>query len=124
MRRILIVEDNLPNRKLVSGILKRSGYEVAEAMAAEPGLKMAEENPPDLIVMDLQLPGMDGLTAIRRLKAELKTASIPVMALTAFAMRGDEEKIREAGADAYMPKPISYKEFLAAVRGLLAEKDA
>jgi len=118
--KILIVEDNLTNMKLVSDLLRNSDYQVLEVIDGETALQVAETELPDLILMDIQLPGMDGLTASRLLKNIQSTRSIPIVALTAFAMKGDEKKMLEAGCDAYIAKPIRYKELLNTVQSLLA----
>jgi len=117
--RILIIEDNPTNMKLASSLLKNRGYTVLEANDAEVGLRLANAEPPDLILMDIQLPGMDGLTATRSLKDNPYTCNIPIIALTAFAMKGDEQKILEAGCDAYIAKPLRYKDFLKTVESFL-----
>ncbi len=122
--KILIIEDNPANMKLSSDLLAKVGYEVLEAFDAETGIAMARDQAPDLILMDIQLPGMDGLTATRRLKGEHATMDIPIIALTAFAMKGDEEKMLASGCDGYIAKPIRYKEFLATVESFLARPDA
>jgi two-component system cell cycle response regulator DivK len=116
---ILIVEDNEKNRKLVRDTLQFKGYRTLEAESAEEGIRLAQASPPDLILMDIQLPGMDGITALGRLRAEASTRHIPVMAVTASAMTHDRQKILAAGFDGYQSKPISVKEFLVAVRQLL-----
>ncbi len=116
---VLIVEDNPTNMKLASGLLKRAGYEVLEAFDADGGIAMAREKLPSLILMDIQLPGMDGLTATQLLKGDEKTRHIKIIALTAFAMKGDEEKMLAAGCDGYISKPIRYKEFLETVKAML-----
>jgi CheY-like chemotaxis protein len=103
---ILVVDDNPVNLKLSRVLLQGEGYEVASAMDAEEALKILETSKPRLILMDLQLPGMDGLTLTRRLKADPATAGIIILALTAYAMKGDEEKALTAGCDGYIPKPI------------------
>jgi two-component system cell cycle response regulator DivK len=112
---ILVIEDNPSNMKLAVFLLEKEGYEVVRAIDAEEGIRIARQRLPDLILMDVQLPGMDGLTATRLLKADASTRHIKIIALTAFAMRGDQEKIQAAGCDAYIAKPIRYKEFLKAV---------
>jgi len=125
--RILIIEDNPTNMKLASSLLKNRGYTVLEANDAEIGLRLANDEPPDLILMDIQLPGMDGLTATQLLKDKQHTRNIPIIALTAFAMKGDEQKILEAGCDAYIAKPIRYKDFLKTVESFLppeSDRDA
>jgi two-component system cell cycle response regulator DivK len=114
-RKVLIVEDNPINMKLATEILRRSGYTVLEAADAVDGIRIAKEAQPDLVLMDIQLPGMDGLTATKMLKGDDKTRHIKVVALTAFAMKGDEERMIEAGCDGYVSKPIRYKEFLETV---------
>jgi len=116
---VLIVEDNPTNMKLAADLLKRAGYQVLKAFDAEEGIAMAMEKLPSLILMDIQLPGMDGLTAIRLLKGGEKTHHIKIIALTAFAMKGDEEKMLAAGCDGYISKPIRYKEFLETVKVML-----
>jgi len=118
--KILIVEDNPANMKLVSNILAKAGYETLEATDAETGIQLAGNKLPNLILMDIQLPGMDGLTATRLLKSNQDTRDIKIIALTAFAMKGDEEKMLSAGCDGYIPKPIRYKEFLETVKTFLS----
>jgi two-component system cell cycle response regulator DivK len=120
MTTILIVEDNATNMKLSTFLLESADYNVLTAANAEIGLTVARESCPDLILMDIQLPGMDGLTATAALKADERTRAIPVIALTALAMKGDEERIRAAGCDGYIAKPLDYKDFLAAIKQRLA----
>ena len=120
MARILIVEDNPANMTLAVFLLNSAGHEVLDATDAEAGLKLAREEKPDLILMDIQLPGMDGLAATALLKKDDATRAIPVIALTALAMKGDEERIRAAGCDGYIAKPMHYREFLATVAAQLA----
>jgi two-component system cell cycle response regulator DivK len=115
MARVLIVEDNPANMKLASFLLESAGYTVLGATNAEAGLTIARTELPDLVLMDIQLPGMDGLEAIALLKRDDRTHAIPVIALTALAMKGDEERIRAVGCDGYIAKPIRYQEFLNAV---------
>jgi two-component system cell cycle response regulator DivK len=112
---ILIIEDNEKNRKLVRDVLQFKGYPTIEAATAEEGIDLAREQEPSLILMDIQLPRMDGLTALARLKAEPVTRAIPVIAITASAMPEDLEKIQQAGFDAYQTKPIRIKEFIGLV---------
>ena len=112
---ILIVEDNEKNLKLVRDLLEFKGYRTLEAGTAEEGIALAMAHCPDLILMDIQLPGMDGVTALTHLKAEARTASIPVIALTAFAMKDEQAQFRDAGFDGYMVKPIDIKGFLEQV---------
>lgn len=118
--RILVVEDNPINMKFVVMLLENAGYEVLRANNARDGLVLARQEKPDLILMDIQLPGMDGLEATRCLKADEATRGCLVIALTAFAMKGDEERMLAAGCDGYIAKPIQYKEFLAEVARYLA----
>ncbi|KJU81277.1 response regulator receiver protein, partial [Candidatus Magnetobacterium bavaricum] len=112
---ILIIEDNPMNMKLATDVLRRQGYTVLQATDADTGINIAIQERPALILMDIQLPGIDGLTATRMLKNNETTKHIKIIALTAFAMKGDEERMIEAGCDAYISKPIRYKEFLATV---------
>lgn len=117
---ILMIEDNAANMKLGGFLLESVGHTVLRATDAEAGLALARSDHPDLILMDIQLPGMDGLQATGILKASENTAHIPVIALTALAMKGDEARIRAAGCDGYIAKPMNYKEFLAIVSSYLA----
>ena len=116
---ILIVEDNRKNMKLARDVLEHHGYETAEAETAEQGLALAAERSPDLILMDIELPGIDGYEALERLRANQSTAAIPVCALTAFAMSEDRERCLRAGFDAYLVKPIDVAEFPKQVNRLL-----
>ena len=118
--RILIVEDNEKNLKLVRDVLLQSGFETAEARTAEEALDLVASGAPDLILMDIELPGMDGFEAVGRLKADPATAATPVCALTAFAMNDDRERCVRAGFDGYLSKPITVAEFPGQVRDLLA----
>ena len=115
MAKVLVIEDNPANMTLATFLLKSAGYLVLSATDAETGLALARAEQPDLILMDIQLPGMDGLTATALLKADAATRDIPVIALTALAMKGDEERIRAAGCDGYIAKPLAYRELLATV---------
>lgn len=119
MARILVVEDNTSNMTLVTFILESGGHTVLGAADAEAGLTMAGAEQPDLILMDIQLPGMDGLQATALLKGDDATRAIPVVALTALAMKGDEERILEAGCDGYIAKPMAYQVLLDAVASFL-----
>ena len=121
MATILVVEDNPANMTLAVFLLQSAGYSVLSAVTAEAGLGLARETCPDLVLMDIQLPGMDGLQATALLKSDPATTRIPVVALTALAMKGDEERIRAAGCDGYIAKPLSYKSFLATVASHLAK---
>ena len=115
MARILVVEDNLVNLTLAVFLLESAGHSVLTALDAEAGLTLARKERPSLILMDMQLPGMDGLEGTSQLKEDETTRDIPVIALTALAMKGDEERIRAAGCDAYVAKPLDYRTFLATV---------
>ena len=120
MATVLVVEDNPTNMQLSSFLLESADYTVLAATTAEMALALAREQKPDLILMDIQLPGMDGLQATALLKADEATRHIPVFALTALAMKGDEERIRAAGCDGYIAKPLDYKAFLSVVKARLA----
>ena len=115
MATILIVEDNEANMKLATFLVESAGHSALSATDAESGLLAARREQPDLILLDIQLPGMDGLQAVALLKRDPATSAIPVIALTALAMKGDEERIRAAGCDGYVAKPLNYQQFLAAV---------
>jgi len=119
MATILVVEDNAANMKLAVFLLQNAGYSVLSAPDAEAGLTLARQERPDLILMDIQLPGMDGLAATALLKRDEMTHAIPVIALTALAMKGDEERIRAAGCAGYIAKPMGYREVLATVAAQL-----
>jgi len=118
--RILLVEDNPQNRRLAQFLLKSQGYMVYEATTGEEALELARTHLPDLILMDLQLPGVDGYAVTRRLKEDAATATIPVVAMTAYAMPGDRDKALAAGCDGYITKPIDTRGFPAAVQRYLA----
>jgi two-component system cell cycle response regulator DivK len=107
---ILIIEDNVKNLKLVRDVLQFHGYSTLEAETGETGIALARERLPALILMDVQLPGMDGRTALKALKADTNTRHIPIIALTAFAMKGDKESLQAEGFDDYMAKPVDIKE--------------
>lgn len=119
MANILIVEDNPQNLKLAQVILKQEGYEVESAVDAEEAEKMLTTLRPDLILMDLGLPGKDGYALARDIRRNARTTKIPILAVTSFAMRGDEERAREAGCSGYITKPINRIELLRQVRELL-----
>ena len=121
MAKVLIVEDNLANMKLAAFLLQSAGHTVLSATDAEVGLTLARDEHPNLILMDIQLPGMDGLEATALLKRDDATRAIPVIALTALAMKGDEERIRAAGCDGYIAKPMAYRDFLATIAAQLAK---
>ena len=118
---ILIIEDNEKNRKLIRDLLQVKGYQTIESEKAEDGLKLAEEKTPALILMDIQLPGMDGITAMKQLKAAPKTNRIPIVAITASAMTYNRQTMLAEGFDGYQTKPLSLKEFLADVDRLIAK---
>lgn len=122
MARILVIEDNRANMKLAVLLLRNAGHQPLCAVDAETGLTLARTERPDLILMDIQLPGMDGLAATALLKQDPATAGIPVIALTAMAMKADQEKSVVAGCDAYIAKPLRYLELYAAIDGLLARR--
>jgi len=119
VKRILIVEDNEKNMKLARDVLQARGYATIEATTGEDGVRLAREHKPDLVLMDIHLPGINGIEAHAQLRADPATASIPVIAVTASVMESDRRKITEAGFDAYVGKPISLKEFLDAVKRAL-----
>lgn len=118
---ILVVEDNPVNMRLVTDILNREGYRVLHAVTAELGIELALEEKPDLILMDIQLPKMDGLTATKILKSEKSMQETLIIALTANAMKGDEADVLAAGCDEYIPKPIRYKSFIKKISELLTK---
>lgn len=118
---ILVIEDNPANMKLAVLLLEQAGHEVLQATDAEEGIGLARERLPQLILMDIQLPGMDGLSATRLLKADAATQAIRIVALTALAMHGDREKITAAGCDGYIAKPIRYQAFLQVVGEVLGK---
>jgi two-component system cell cycle response regulator DivK len=117
---ILIVEDNEKNMKLARDVLRAKGYATLEATTGEDGVRLARERLPDLVLMDIQLPGISGIEALRQLRADPATAAIPVLAVTASVMEQDRRQITQAGFEAYVGKPINLKEFLEAVRRALA----
>ena len=120
MATVLVVEDHPANMRLTTLLLHSAGHSVLCAIDAETGLRLARGEHPDLILMDIQLPGIDGLAATTLLKHDPATASIPIIALSALAMKADEERSRSAGCDAYLVKPLRYKEFYAVMGRLLA----
>ena len=119
MTKILLVEDNEMNRDMLSRRLERKGYTVAIAVDGQQGVDMALADPPAIILMDMSLPGLDGWEATRRIKADDRTKHIPVIALTAHAMQGDEQKAREAGCDDYDVKPVGLPRLLDKIQGQL-----
>ncbi len=121
---ILIVEDNPVNMKIVARVLEYAGHEVLKAAEAVEGLRLARARLPDLVLMDIMLPGMDGVAALKELRADAATAKLKVAALTAYAMKGDRERLLGAGFDGYFSKPIRHKEFIASVAAMLGGGDA
>ena len=119
---VLIVEDNEKNRKLVRDILQVKGYQTIESESAEEGIKLALDKSPALILMDIQLPGIDGITALKQLRADARTKGIPVIAITASAMTHNRQTMLAEGFDGYQTKPIGLKDFLAEVERVLREK--
>jgi len=121
VKTILYVEDNELNRKIVRDLLGRTSYRLVEATDGAAGLATAQEVLPDLIIMDIQLPKLSGLDATRQLRAGPQTAHIPIIVITSFALAGDEQRAREAGAAAYLAKPYSPRELLRLIRQLVPE---
>ena len=121
-KNILLVEDNEVNRRLAGFLLRSQGYEVREATTALAAFEMLDKERPDLIVMDIQLPGIDGLEATRKLKEQPATADIPVIAVTSYAMKGDREKALAAGCSGYVTKPIDKNTFIQEVAAHLGSK--
>lgn len=118
--KVLVVEDNVMNMELALVLLTQAGYNVLQATNAETGIALAKSESPDLILMDVSLPGMDGLTAVSALKSDPTTKEIPIIVMTAHAMRGDDTKAMEAGSDGYLSKPINTREFLQMVAQFIA----
>jgi two-component system cell cycle response regulator DivK len=123
-RRILVVEDNAKNLKLVRDVLQFSGYEVTEARSGEEGVELARNRTPDLILMDLQLPGIDGVEALRLLRENPATRSVPVVAVTAFAMKNDRDRALLAGFNGYVEKPISVRALPSQVKNFLPPEES
>ena len=109
-KNVMVVEDNEKNRKLMRVVLKAKGYNIIEAATGEEALNLLKNQKPDIILMDIQLPGIDGLTLIKQIKASVLTKDIPIIAVTAYAMKGDEQKILDTGCNAYVSKPINTQE--------------
>jgi two-component system cell cycle response regulator DivK len=120
-KRILVIEDHEDNRRILRDLLTSAGYEPIEAVTGEEGVALAETHRPDLILMDIQLPGLDGYEATRRIKANPTLRQIPVIAVTSYALSGDEAKAKEVGCDGYVAKPFSPRALLAMVREYLPE---
>jgi two-component system cell cycle response regulator DivK len=121
-RRILVVEDNPLNLKLVRDVLQVAGYDIIEAHTGEEGLRVAQEDPPDLVLMDLQLPGIDGTETLHRLRQDGLGLDVPVVAVTAFAMAEDRERAALAGFDGYVEKPISVRALPGQIEAFLARR--
>ncbi len=121
---VLIVEDNPNNRMIMRDMMEVQGHRTLEAVDGPAGLDMAVKHRPDLILMDVQLPGMDGYEVTRRLKAHDDTKGIPIIAVTSFAMKGEEDRARQAGCDAYLSKPIDIHKLVETVKSFLNAKDA
>jgi two-component system cell cycle response regulator DivK len=115
-KRILVVEDQEDNRRIVRDLLTSVGYEIIEAVTGDEGVEMAGAHTPDLILMDIQLPGLDGYEAMRRIKADPALHQIPIIAVTSYALSGDDLKAQQAGCDAYVSKPFSPRVLLAKIR--------
>ena len=124
MSTILIVEDNEKNMKLARDVLQAKGYATLEAVTGEEGVRMAKDGRPDLVLMDIQLPGIDGIEALRQIRVEPALAAIPVVAFTASVTPADRSQIQAAGFDGFLPKPINLKEFLETVKALLQKAGA
>ena len=121
-RRILVVEDQPDNRRIMRDLLASVGYEMIEAIDGEAGVRLADEQRPELILMDIQLPGLDGYEATRRIKAEPELRAIPIIVVTSYALSGDDAKARAAGADDYVAKPFSPRQLLAMIRKHLGRR--
>jgi len=122
--KVLVVEDNDMNMQLVEYLLEEGGYEILKATSGEEALQVTSETIPDLILMDIHLPGMDGLTVVREMKGSERTSGVPILALTAHAMRGDRDRFLEAGCDGYISKPIDVKTFISSIEKYLVPGDA
>jgi two-component system cell cycle response regulator DivK len=121
-KKILVVEDNDRNRRLLKILLQARGYEVMEASTGKEALEYLDNQKPDLILMDIQLPSMDGLALTKQIKSNEKTKDIPIVAVTAYAMKGDKERILESGCDAYVSKPINTQELPQLIAGILGNE--
>jgi CheY-like chemotaxis protein len=120
-KKALVIEDNPMNQELFADLLEEGGFEVIRSVQAEEGIRYAQQVVPDMILMDISLPGMDGLEAATILKGDQRTRSIPVIALTAHAMKGDEERAKAAGYDGYIIKPINTRSFIKEILGFLGK---
>ncbi len=123
VKTILVIEDNKLNMKLVNGLVKIGKYRMLEAIDAESGIELIREHRPDLVLMDIQLPGMDGLSATKIIKEDPELKDIPIVALTSYAMQGDKEKALAAGCTGYIAKPIDTRKFLETVSQYLKDDD-
>ena len=119
VKRILVIEDHEENRRIMRDLLTSAGYEILEAVTGEEGVTMADAQRPDLILMDIQLPGLDGYEATRRIKSNPALRQIPIIAVTSYALSGDDRKAMDAGCDGYVAKPFSPRELLAKIRGFI-----
>jgi two-component system, cell cycle response regulator DivK len=122
-QRILVVEDQEDNRRIIRDLLASAGYEMIEAVDGEAGVRLAETERPDLILMDIQLPVLDGYEATRRIKADPELRAIPIIVVTSYALSGDDVKATEAGCDAYVAKPFSPRQLLSKIREILDKTD-
>lgn len=120
--KVLVVEDNEMNMQLVEYLLEEGGFQILKATSGEDALQIANSDIPDLILMDIHLPGMDGLTVVREMKNAEKTKGIPILALTAHAMRGDKDRFLEAGCDGYISKPIDVKTFVSSIEKFIVKE--
>jgi two-component system cell cycle response regulator DivK len=123
-KRILVVEDQEDNRRIIRDLLASAGFELIEAADGEAGVRLAETERPDLILMDIQLPVLDGHEATRRIKSNPQLSAIPIIVVTSYALSGDDVKAMQAGSDAYVAKPFSPRQLLAKIREFLPETDA
>lgn len=121
--KVLVIEDDPTNRKLLAEILKTEGFEYLQAKDAQCGIDIARKKLPDIILMDIQLPGMDGIQAMKILKSDHRTASIKIIALTAFAMKGDREMFLQEGFDGYIAKPFKYSQLIKTINSLSQHKE-
>jgi len=121
--RILVVEDNDMNMQLVEYLLEEGGFDILKATSGEEALEVTSKTVPDLILMDIHLPGMDGLSVVREMKGNERTSEVPILALTAHAMRGDRDRFLEAGCDGYISKPIDVKTFVPSIERFLSSDD-
>ena len=116
MATVLVVEDNEMNMQLVEYLLEEGGFDILKASSGEEALQLTHDQTPDLVLMDIHLPGMDGLSVVRQMKEDSRTKTIPILALTAHAMRGDRDRFLQAGCDGYISKPIDVKTFVPSIQ--------